>query len=744
MYSMPLKDVRKEHIKMAGSKAVTLAELLNAGFPVPPAFVLTSEAFIKFIQENGIVDKIGAARFQDNDIDSLRQKSVLLQEIILNSKMPEDIERVLKEEYEAISFGPESKGIGGAALDLIKAGRDNQPVAVRASLPVDDDSRTSFAGCMTAQLNVAGISRLAAGVKKCWASAFSMAAIFYRQRTGVEFAAPAVIVQNMVNSEKAGCMLTSMPFSGRPEVFIESSWGLGEAVTSGIVVPDSYQADRENGTISEKKAGRKRWIFSRDHLTGNTVKQGVLNERVSAYTLSDAEVKKLCELAMKVEEFFGRPQDIEWAAERGRLYVMQARPVTSVPVKEEHEGTALVAGLAASPGTAGGRPVVCANAEDLKNAGEGAIIAAWHFGMDTLPYLGISAAAVSEGGGLLSNPAKAARELKIPMITGAEGATSAMASWGNVRVDASAGAVYAAQDNTAVWETGDVIDGTAEAPEQQADVVGQEPQKMEPEVSDNWDAVSATNVIAEVAADEDFTGADGAIIRKAPDGFAEAAVSGPDEAVRMLADFIGRAASSPGSVWYMAGGRPEVLKCEIAAVRRLKEMGKENIGILLPSVSDACELKRVKSLADFPVKIGASIDTPAAVMEIEELCREGIAFAAINLSSISRLALGVDAGDSRVSPLSRPPRAAMRMAGDAISICRKYGVETAVCGMEPGPDTVRKFIELGVDFISARPAGIGEMRLLITKIEKKILLEKIRGTEPGKDVCSDSSHAPAV
>jgi pyruvate,water dikinase len=203
------------------------------------------------------------------------------------------------------------------------------PLAVRSSAVDEDGSDASFAGQHLTLLNVPSAAELASSLREIWWSANSDSAITYRKRVGL-FTRPsiAVVVQRLLDPECAGVMFTRNPITGADERMIEASWGLGEAVVAGLVIPDSYRVTRD-GQVLERRAGLKR-IAVRSLPTGGTVEADVPPELVEQLCLDDSQLEALNDLALRCEEVYGPDRDIEWAVADGTVYLLQCRAVTRV------------------------------------------------------------------------------------------------------------------------------------------------------------------------------------------------------------------------------------------------------------------------------------------------------------------------------------------------------------------------------------------------------------------------------
>ncbi len=202
------------------------------------------------------------------------------------------------------------------------------PLAVRSSAVDEDGADASFAGQHLTLLNVPGADQLSSALSEIWWSANSDSAITYRQRVGL-FTRPSVgvVVQALVAPETAGVMFTQNPVTGADERVIEASWGLGEAVVAGRVIPDHYRVDRA-GEVLERTAGRKDIAF-RSLARGGTVEEAVAAELVERLCLDDDQLGALSHLADRCERVYGRARDIEWALADGTLYLLQCRAVTT-------------------------------------------------------------------------------------------------------------------------------------------------------------------------------------------------------------------------------------------------------------------------------------------------------------------------------------------------------------------------------------------------------------------------------
>lgn len=288
-----LELVGLPHIDQAGGKGARLGELFRAGFPVPPGFVVTTDAYDLALRSGGIADRIPRL------LDAAPDGSALAEEI---------------------AALPMPAALASAVLDAYRL-LPAQLVAVRSSATTEDLADAASAGQHDSFLDVTGEQALLAAIKACWASLWNERAIAYRRHQGLGSATPriAVLVQCMAPAEVAGVMFSANPVTGaRDEIVIDMSDEVGEAVVSGLVTPDHVVVARRGHRVLEYRAG-----------TGSTARHPA-GERL----MDDAGLRQLSRTAVAIERHFGSPQDIEWAWAGGKLAILQSRPITALPSAE--------------------------------------------------------------------------------------------------------------------------------------------------------------------------------------------------------------------------------------------------------------------------------------------------------------------------------------------------------------------------------------------------------------------------
>jgi pyruvate,water dikinase len=333
-------------------------------------------------------------------------------------------------------------------------------VAVRSSAIGEDGPTASAAGQYDSYLGVQGLQGVASKVEAIWGSLWGQRAVVYRQASGAaDEAAPgiAVIVQRLVDADVAGVLFTADPRTPGNLAVVEASWGLGESVVQGLVTPDTYTSNtagllaRQLGTkLTRRDAApgggpaAKPMGRSSAHEVGVVVSEVSLGER-ERFCLDERQVRTVVELGRAVADELGGPQDIEFALEGDRVWLLQARPITApLPGVEALEvGPGVLRGVGGSPGVATGPARVVEGVEDFGRIEEGDILVCRFTDPAWTPLFGVVAGVVTEVGGRLSHAAIVAREHRIPAVLGVPGVMSAVADGQLITIVGSAGTVSA-------------------------------------------------------------------------------------------------------------------------------------------------------------------------------------------------------------------------------------------------------------------------------------------------------------
>jgi pyruvate,water dikinase len=433
VYVVPFNRIRMSDISQVGGKNASLGELTSAGIPVPPGFALSVAFYRRFIESNGLREYINQqlATLDTTDVEALQRVGRNIRTRIMSSEFPTELGQVVEDGYAALCNGSKAA------------------VAVRSSATAEDLADASFAGQQDTFLNVVGADKVSDCTKRCIASLFTDRAISYRVKKGFDHmqVGLSIGIQRMVNSDCAGVMFTIDPDSGNENVMVvDSSWGLGEAVVGGKVVPDKFFVSKTNGRIVGRRLGLKEVYVTYDK-NGTKSASTPAEERIK-FSLTERQIEELIELGKKIEKHYGKPMDIEWAIETGRVYILQARPETVQSSKgtlEEvyhlkGEGELIVEGIAVGGKIGQGKPNVMLSVSEMKNFRPGQILVTKETTPAWEPAMERAAAIVTEQGGTTSHAAIVSRELGKPCVVGARRVTQLLTNHGEeVTVDCSTG-----------------------------------------------------------------------------------------------------------------------------------------------------------------------------------------------------------------------------------------------------------------------------------------------------------------
>ncbi len=783
---MWFKELNKSHLLEAGGKGANLGEMYDAGFPIPNGFVTTSEAYFKHLDANDIRGKIDEIlkKTDVNDSDQLNSASERIKKLIMDGKMPEDIENDIKKTYKELNdmYGEQSY------------------VAVRSSATAEDLPTASFAGQQATFLNVYGEENLLEAVKKCWASLFEPRAIFYREENKFEHmkVGLAAVVQRMVQSEKAGVVFTVDPlYQDEGILSIEGAYGLGEVVVGGLVTPDTYRVDKESFKILDKKVSSQSWMIVR--VKGENKRVDIKEEARDKQKLSDLEIKDLAKICRKIENHYNFPQDIEYAFEKGNLYIVQSRPITTLTEKagkkeaapaEKKEmpsaGTGATSleeakivckGLGASPGIGMGSVKLIANAKEIKRMERGNILVTDMTTPDFVPAMKKAAAIVTNSGGMTSHAAIVSRELGVPCIVGTTNATEILKEGMDVSVDGGTGIVYeglvsppeAAKAAAAEGEVVRIPAAPITATKiyvNLADV--DQAEKISKLPVDGIGLLRAEFMVADIGQHPRKMIEEGKrqqFVDKLAEGLRRfAAAFHPRPVVYRATDFKtneyrnleGGEKYEPHEENPMMGYRgaaryikePDIFKMELEAVKKVRdEFHLRNLWLMIPFVRRIGELRAVKQFLhevgiyrtrDF--KLWIMVEVPSTVFLIDQFCKEGIDGISVGTNDLTQLILGLDRDNATMAKaFDERNEAVLRALKRVISVCEENGVTSSLCGQAPSvyPEFAEKLVEFGITSMSVNPDAVVRTRQNVRSAEQKIILKRLskimkgtKGEEP--------------
>ena len=765
------EELSKKDVSIAGGKGANLGEMRRAGFPVPPGFVVLSNAYFEHIKRNGLEEKIRDLLYglDVNDSDALLSTAERIKLLILSGEFPRDVREEIEEAYQ------ELKNVVG----------EEPFVAVRSSATAEDLPEASFAGQQKTFLNVKGKGELIQAVKEAWASLFEPRAIFYREEKGFDHlkVGLAAVVQKMVNSSSSGVMFTVDPVTEDEDIIvIEAILGLGEYIVSGKVTPDTYKVRKSDLEIVEKHIEKQEVKLIRDE-QGNNVELKLEREG-EEQKIPDELIKEIAKLGRDIEKHYSFPQDIEWAVEDGIPYIVQSRPITTLhkrkeeikPVVDEKESKPseakiLVKGLPASPGIGYGKVRVIFSKEELDRVKQGDVLVTKMTSPDFVPAMKRASAIVTDEGGMTSHAAIVSRELGIPCIVGTGNATQVLKEGEEITVDATHGIVY----------KGKVMLGVEK--------------KEKPVLHSSCYESTATKIyvnlaeveIAEKVAEMPVDGV--GLLRaefmiaemgKHPMAFVEEGRE--EEFINSLAEKLRKFASLfyPRPVVYRAtdfktneyrnlkGGEKyekeeanpmlglrgalryikqrKVFEMELKAIKKVREEFKlKNLWLMIPFVRRVGELRAIKEMLnelglyrtkDF--KLWIMVEVPSTVLLIEDFVKEGIDGVSIGTNDLTQLLLGIDRDNRELSrEFDERNKAVLVAIKKVIDVCNKYGVTVSLCGQAPSvyPEFAEKLVEFGITSMSVNPDVVERVRKIVASAEKRVtlrLLRELRRKNEGK------------
>ncbi len=434
------EKVGRGDVARVGGKNASLGEMVanlaSKGVRVPPGFATTADAYWRFVEANGLKEKIAAALADlAAGKATLAETGSTIRTLVVKGEWPDDIAKAIREAYAELCR---------------RAGKRDVDVAVRSSATAEDLPDASFAGQQETYLNIRGDAALLDACRRCYASLFTDRAISYRHVKGFDHmkVALSVGVQRMVRSDigGSGVMFSIDTESGFDKVaLINAAWGLGENVVQGAVDPDEYivfkplLADSKLTPIVEKKCGEKaqKMIYTSDgaHPTKNVPTSKA--ERAT-FVLDDADILVIARWACVIEQHYGRAMDMEWAkdGESGELFIVQARPET---VQSQHVGSAfrtyrikskgkkLATGMSIGDAVVAGKVCIIDSPKEIDRFVDGAVLVTQTTDPDWVPIMKRAAAIVTDHGGRTSHAAIVSRELGLPAVVGTENATARLA-----------------------------------------------------------------------------------------------------------------------------------------------------------------------------------------------------------------------------------------------------------------------------------------------------------------------------
>ena len=743
-------EISKKDVPIVGGKNASLGEMYNKlkrkGILVPNGFALTSYAYDYFIKENKLEIKEILKNLDTHNISDLQKRGSKIRKLILRSKLPDKLEKEIIKSYKKLSKGKKIS------------------VAVRSSATAEDLPSASFAGQQETYLNVKGEKELLEAIVKCYASLFTDRAISYRKEQGFDQLSVklSIGVQKMVRSDKAcsGVMFTLDPNSGfRNVVCIEGSYGLGEYIVQGVVRTDSFIIFKPTGKLIGKRLGSKRIKLVYD---GHKLKRVTVPEKErEKFVISDKEAELLAKYAMKIEEHYGRPMDIEWAKDGidKKLYIVQARPETVHSGKKviekyylKQKSKILLEGIAIGRKISSGKAKIIKNIKKINEFKPGEILVTSETNPDWEPIMKIASGIITERGGSTSHAAIVSRELGVPCIVGADNATKILKNQESVTIDCTSetGKVWKGILNYKIRKievdklpkTKTKIMLILGTPEEAFDLAHLQPDGVglarEENIIASWIGMHPLYAIK--------TGKEKEYIDKLAEGIARIAASVyPKQIIVRFSDFktseyrnlkggkeFEIEEENPMIGWrgasrYVNGKFKPAFILECRAIKKVREeMGLKNVDVMVPFCRTIKEGKEVLKIIKNSglgkdMKIYVMAEIPSNIILADKFAKLFDGFS-IGSNDLTQLVLGIGRNNP-ILKFDERNEAVKIMIRNLIKTAHKMGKKVGFCGQAPSKykEYVKFLLENKIDSISVNPDVFLETKLNVAKFEKRQL-----------------------
>jgi pyruvate,water dikinase len=787
-------DITVDDLPTVGGKNSSLGEmyrnLCGNGIKVPNGYAITADAYFYLLRKAGIEGTIQhiLSDLDTSDIMNLQEKGACVRQLILEARFPKRLRDAIVENYRKLE----------------KEYGSNVDVAVRSSGTAEDLADASFAGQQDTFLNIRGTRQLLRACRQCFASVFTNRAISYREDKKFDHLSVglSITVQKMVRSDRgaSGVMFSIDTESGhRDVVLINAAYGLGENVVQGAVNPDEFYIHKPTlkkgfPSIVSKSLGTKRLKTVYAGRKGRTKNAWVPYRDRGLYCITDEEVLQLAKMAVKIEDHYSklakkpRPMDIEWAKDgfTDEIYIVQARPETVMSNRDANilveyrltkEATPIVKGSAVGSRVGLGRAAIIRDSKYIHEFRKGDVLVTYMTDPDWEPIMKIASAIVTDEGGRTSHAAIVSRELGIPAIVGAAGATKEIPLDQFITVsccEGDTGMVYPGKipfkikktklDNITrpkkteikmILGTPEKALGYSQIPNDGVGLARQEfiinsAIKIHPmalvkysTIQDKHTKRAIDKLTIGYSDKKDF------YVDKLTSGIATiAAAFYPREVIVRLSDFrsneyadlIGGRKFEPeernpmigwrgASRYYDDTYRP-AFDLECAALKKVRDvMGLTNVKVMVPFCRTVEEGKKViKVMAENGLKQHANglevyvmCEVPSNVILADQFAEVFDGFS-IGSNDLTQLTLGLDRDSGLIAHVGDENNEAIkRMISQVIKTAKEKGRKVGICGQGPSdfPDFAKFLVNEGIDSISLNPDTILETTVRLSKLEGK-------------------------
>lgn len=747
------KQIGIEDVNLVGGKGGNLGEMYNLGIPIPNGFVVTSKAYFNFIEENNL-KKVIQDILKTTDVDQpdqLADASKRIRSIIRKAPINHELSIEIMKAYKKLSdFG----------------GLRNVPVAVRTSATAEDSADASFAGQGDTFLNVIGETNVLNRVRECWSSLFTSRSIFYQVKKHYDHfkIGVAVPVQKLINSEISGIMFTANPVtSAKNEIIVETIWGLGEYIVQGKITPDQFVVDKNTWEIiSENHVPQSiQLIRGKDE----TKEAPVPKSKRDKKKINKDMALKIAKIGQKLNNHYGRPQDVEFAIDRNKLYIVQTRPITTLEnttKKIEGQTTAIeqnpdLIGEPASPGTASGIVVIIKDPKEITRAQKGHILVTSMTTPDFVPAMKKVNGIITDKGGQTSHAAIVSRELGVPCVVGTKTATKDFQEGDVVTLDGTSGKIWKGDFSKNIQKKETKVDSKLKTATKIYVNLG-EPDIAETVAKRNVDGIGllrAEFMMANIGIHPKHMIAEGRqkefILELTKDLLKFCKSFSPRPVVYRATDFKTNEyrhlkwgklyepeESNPmlgfrGASRYIAS--PEVFNMELEAIKLVRnKYGYKNIWLMIPFVRTPQELIEVKKIVSNAgllrspsFKFLMMTEIPSNVIQLDKFIDVGIDGISIGSNDLTMLTLGLDRDNGEVAKsFNEMDPAVLWSLKRLITKAKKRGILCSICGQAPSnyPELVEKLVKWGATSISVSPDAIDATREIVAAAERKKITQK--------------------
>ena len=761
------ENINANDTSKVGGKSANLGELKNeVNVPVLPGFATTADAYDKFIHDTDLKDKIETLLdgLDTDDVNDLQRRGKQIRAHIKEADMPESLRKDFEQTYEELEE---------------RLGVENPEVAVRSSATAEDLPGASFAGQQETFLNVSGKQDLVKRIKDCFASLFTNRAISYREDKGFSHfdVKLSAVVQKMGRSDigAAGVMFTLDPDSGFDNVVtINGSYGLGEYVVLGEVNPDEFTVFKENMGIIERKLGDKevKLVRNPDHEEGDdteNVEKKVPQSDRDKFCVTDNQVQELAKYALRIEEHYGKPMDIEWVldGQTKEMYIVQARPETVQAEKDENiieeyklqeESEVVLEGESIGSKIGQGEAHVLNSPKEIDQFEEGEVLVTDMTDPDWEPIMKKAGAIITNKGGRTSHAAIVSREIGVPAVIGTENATTKLSNGQKVTVDCST-------------STGRIWEGELEydVDEHHLDSIPDTKTDVQVNIGEPSEVFHVAQLPVEGVglAREEFIISSHVGVHPLQlmeegreDEYVEALRSGlgkigaafyPNQVVVRLSDFKsdeyaqleGGENFEPDEANPMLGFRGasryydekfgKAFELECKAIRKaIDELELDNLTIMVPFCRTVAEGKNVRAkmkeygLDQGDVEVYVMAEIPANIIRAEEFAEVFDGFS-IGTNDLTQLTLGVDRNSDKLAELFDERDTAVKQSiRQLVDRAHRHDKHVGICGDAPSThdEYAELLVDTGIDAISVSPDVALETIVKVAEIEEQKSKEK--------------------